>query len=230
MRGTGLDASLLGGEDLMFKTHRYLPALVLLAGVLMVAPACASYDYYGNQRSGGYRSDIERRAYDNGYREGVKRGDEDGRKGRGFSFERHGDWRDADDGYSRGYGDRDFYRRVFRRGFESGYTDSFNRYGRGSGYAIPRGGYGYPSRGYGYPSNAPGYSSAAAQTGYRDGYEAGRDDARDRNSFDPVRSRRYRSADHDYDRRYGSKDDYKRVYRDAFQRGYEQGYRGNGRY
>jgi len=75
----------------MFKSLRYLPALVLLAGVLMGTSACASYDYYGRQRTGVYRNDIEQRAYDNGYREGVKRGDEDGRKGRAFSFERHDD-------------------------------------------------------------------------------------------------------------------------------------------
>src|SRR5947207_6719669 len=184
----------------MFKSLRYLPALVLLAGVLMGTSACASYDYYGRQRTGVYRNDIEQRAYDNGYREGVKRGDEDGRKGRAFSFERHDDWRDADDGYSRSYGDREFYRRTYRRGFESGYTEAFNRY-RGYGYgrsrggnSYPSGGYGYPSGGYGYPSGA--YSSLAAQVGYRDGLDAGRDDARDRNSSDPIRSRRYRSADH----------------------------------
>jgi hypothetical protein len=216
----------------MFKTHRYLPALALSAGVLTASSACASYGYYPTQ-SGGYRYDIERRAYDYGYREGVKRGDDDGRKGRAFSFERHGDWRDADDGYSRSYGDREFYRRNYRRGFEAGYAEAYNRY-RGYGYGRPRGTsdypsgrYGYPSGGYGYPSGA--YASPAAQTGYRDGYEAGRDDGRDRNSFNPIGSRRYRSGDHDYDSRYGSKDEYKRLYRDAFQRGYEQGYRENRR-
>src|SRR5207249_10729677 len=99
----------LGGETTMMKAHRYLPALVLSAGVLAAAPACASYDY-GYQR-GSISRDVERRAYDNGYREGVKRGDDDGRRGRAFSFERHGDWRDADDGYHRDYGSRDFYSR-----------------------------------------------------------------------------------------------------------------------
>ena len=49
--------------------------------------------------------------------------------------------------------------------------------------------------------------SRAAEIGFRDGIEAGRDDARHRERFDPVRARRYRSADHDYDRRYGSRDD-----------------------
>ena len=211
----------------MFTTHRYLPALLLSASVLLAAPACASYGY-GYQRGGAYR-DVERRAYDTGYREGLKAGEEDGRKGRAFSFQRHGDWRDGDDGYHRDYGDREFYRRAFRRAFETGYSEGFNRYGRGSGGA-PRGAYGYPTPGYGYPSNVPAYSSPAAQIGYRDGYEVGRNDSRDRESFDPIRSSRYRSGDHDYDRRYGPKEEYKRAYRDAFQRGYEQGYREYRRY
>ena len=217
----------------MFTTHRYAPALLLSASVLLAAPACASYGY-GYQR-GGVSRDVERRAYDRGYREGVKAGEEDGRKGRAFSFQQHGDWRDADDGYHRDYGDREFYRRVYRRAFETGYGEGFNRYGRGyrgsrGAYGSPTPGYGYPSTGYGYPSNVPGYSSPAAQIGYRDGYEVGRNDSRDRESFDPIRSKRYRSGDHDYDRNYGPKEEYKRIYRDAFQRGYEQGYRENRRY
>src|SRR4051812_12665147 len=215
----------------MFKPHRYVPAIVLSAAALFATSACASYGYYPSQRS-GYGYEVERRAYDYGYREGVKKGDEDGRKGRAFSFERHDDWRDGDDGYSRSYGDREFYRRNYRRGFESGYSEAYNRY-RGYGTARPRGGNSYPSAGHGYPSGGYGtarvYASRASDVGYRDGYEAGRNDARDRNRFDPVRSGRYRSADHDYDSRYGSKDEYKRVYRDAFQRGYDQGYRENRR-
>jgi|SRR5947208_3035743 len=206
----------------MMRAHRYLPALVLSAAVLAAAPACASYGYNGSQRS-AYR-DVERRAYDSGYRDGVRRGEDDGRRGRAYSFERQGDWRDADDGYHRDYGNREFYRRVFRRGFETGYSEGFNRYNRGYGYGAPRSGYPVPAPGYGYPAGG-GYSTPAAQIGYRDGYEVGRNDARDRERFDPVRSSRYRSGDHDYDRRYGSKDEYKRIYRDAFQRGYEQGYR-----
>jgi hypothetical protein len=213
----------------MFNTHRYVPAYLLAAGLLIASSACAS-GYYAYGQRGDYGRDIERRAYDNGYREGLKHGEEDVRKGRGFSVERHDDWRDGDDGYRRSDGDRDFYRRVFRRGFETGYDEAFNRYGRGSGYGAPRGIYGYPAPGYGYPSNAPGYSSPAVQIGYRDGFEVGQNDARDRESFDPIRSRRYRSGDHDYDRRYGSRDEYKRIYRDAFQRGYEAGYRQYRRY
>ncbi len=82
--------------------------------------------------------------------------------------------------------------------------------------------YGYPDRG-GY-----GYNSAAYDQGYRDGLNKGREDARDRDSFDPVRHKEYRNADRGYNNRYGSKDQYKLAYRDGFERGYEQSYRQNG--
>jgi hypothetical protein len=47
--------------------------------------------------------------------------------------ERHGDWRDADEGYRREYGDREFYRHEFREGFVAGYRDGYNAYARGYG-------------------------------------------------------------------------------------------------
>ena len=88
---------------------------------------------------------------------------------------------------------------------------------------------GYSRGGY-YPPPPPppraAYVSIATQSGYRDGVDAGRDDARHRERFDPVRAKRYRDGDHDYDRRYGPRDDYKREYRSAFERGYREGYSG----
>jgi hypothetical protein len=209
----------------MLKGNRAISAALLVAGLSIAAPACATQTY--RYRGDVYGRDIERQAYDYGYRDGVRDGERDGRSGRSFSFNRHDDWRDADSGYSRGYGDRDFYRRNYRRGFETGYTDSFNRFG---GYS--RGPRVYPN----YPTY-PAYPgsgravvrSRAADIGYRDGLEAGRDDARDRRAFEPQRSRRYRDGDHDYDNRYGSRDEYKREYRSAFQQGYSEGFRDNRR-
>lgn len=61
--------------------------------------------------------------------------------------------------------------------------------------------------------------------GYRDGLAKGREDARDRDSFDPVRHRWYRNGDRGYTNRYGSRDRYKLVYRDGFEAGYRDGYR-----
>lgn len=84
-----------------------------------------------------------------------------------------------------------------------------------------------------YPSSRDGYSRYAYNTvpydnGYRDGLEKGREDARDRDSFDPVRHGWYRSGNRGYNNRYGTKDQYKLVYRDGFEAGYAQAYRQNG--
>jgi hypothetical protein len=80
-----------------------------------------------------------------------------------------------------------------------------------------------------YDNRYPGYGgysarSAPFQNGFRDGLEKGREDARDRDSFDPVRHSRYRNGDHGYERRYGAKDQYRLVYRDGFEAGYREGY------
>jgi hypothetical protein len=113
----------------MLKRFRNISAALLMAGVF-AAPACATQTYgYRGPRDGGYGREIGRRAYDNGFHEGVEAGEKDGRSGREFSFRRHDDWRDADEGYHRDFGDREFYRSNFRRGFEAGYTDAYNRFG-----------------------------------------------------------------------------------------------------
>jgi hypothetical protein len=208
----------------MDRTKRYLPALMLAVGVAMAAPACAAQTY-GYGRNTGYARELERRGYEFGYREGVQEGQNDARRGRDFSYQRHDAYRDADDGFRRGDGDLNLYRRSFRQGFQTGYNEAYNRYARRGGNRRGNGSYGYPgtypNAGYG---TSRGYRSPAAQTGYRDGVEAGRDDARDRNRFDPVRAKRYREGDHDYEGRYGSRDDYKREYRAAFEQGYREGY------
>lgn len=206
----------------MLKARRYLP--VLLAGlVLSAAPACASsqgyyrYPYPSNGRVG------DERAYRTGYDEGRRAGEQDARRGRRVDYNRHDEYRDADRGY-RGDISRGQYRQMFRRGFADGYNDSFNRYSRNGRYP-----YGYPAP---YP-DANGraiprygsYGSAAAQNGFRDGYDQGRSDARDGDRYDPVGASRYRKGDHDYNKRYGAKDEYKREYRAGFERGYDQGFR-----
>ena len=56
----------------------------------------------------------------------------------------------------------------------------------------------------------------------------GREDAQDRDSYDPVRHSWYRSGDRGYNSRYGTKESYKLAYRDGFEAGYEQAYRGRG--
>jgi hypothetical protein len=107
--------------------NRYLSAAALIA-LLTAAPACAqTYGGYGRYPDRGYGREIERQAYDRGYREGVDQGRNDARHNRDFSPTRHSEYRDADNGYHRGDGDREFYRRNFRRGFDVGYREAFDR-------------------------------------------------------------------------------------------------------
>lgn len=70
----------------------------------------------------------------------------------------------------------------------------------------------------------------AYNTGENDGYKEGLKDGEKGARFDPVREKKYRSADSGYDKRYGSKEAYKDRYRDGYRQGYELGYQEGRRY
>jgi hypothetical protein len=120
------------------KKLRLIPVVVLAVAALGSAACTTGYAYGGPGRypdrggygypDRGYYAQIERRAYDNGYREGLKDGQHDGRDRRRYEPTRHGEWRDADDGYRREYGEKDYYRRSFRTGYEAGYSEGFRQY------------------------------------------------------------------------------------------------------
>jgi hypothetical protein len=80
----------------------------------------------------------------------------------------------------------------------------------------------YPGRGV-YDVRGPAYDN-----GYRRGYDQGIADARSRRAADVRRQREYRDGDWGYDRRLGSKGEYKERFRDGFEAGYRQGYGGAG--
>jgi flagellar biosynthesis/type III secretory pathway protein FliH len=200
--------------------------------------------------------DSGRVAYDNGFREGLKQGEKDGRKSDPFRYQDEKTFQRADKGYHREYGSVDRYRQSFRTGYSTGYSEGYQRYAPNYGYggngsygngrAVPRrdvGGYGYPNgnpnnRGTVYPSYPSnpgayggygGYYDVAIQNGANDGYEKGLEDARKHRSFDPLRHDWYRSGDRHYESRYGSKTQYKDQYRQGFRDGYDRGFR-EGRY
>jgi len=215
----------------MFRGLRIIvPAALLVASVGLATTACAAQIW--DNRS--YRQ-VDRRAYDNGYRQGVRDGENDVRRNRNYSPQQHGEYRDADQGYRRNDGNIDQYRRSYRQGYQTGYNESFNRYGNYGGSSRYPTNPNYPT----YPTN-PNYPtyptypngtaiprgsySPASDNGYRDGLEQGRNAARHGDRFDPVREKRYRDGDHNYNSRYGSRDQYKREYRVAFEQGYRDGY------
>ena len=79
--------------------------------------------------------DARRIAYDNGYRKGVERGENAVRDRRALDLEREKDYRNADNGYNRSFGDKNLYRNMFRNGFADGYRTAYNRYGSNGGYS-----------------------------------------------------------------------------------------------
>ena len=162
---------------------------------------------------------------DEGYRDGARAGGNDAREGRGFDYQRHRDYREADQGYQSRDGRRDAYTQHYRAGFVAGYRDG---YYSGGGRGARRGNPGRPpvyDARPGYPGRAP-VVDIAHRNGFDEGYRTGLDDRRDRDRHDPWRHSRYRNADQGYRREYGPRSVYQRAYRNAFERGYDQGYRG----
>jgi hypothetical protein len=117
------------------RTSHRLPGLALVGGLLLTAQACtAPYRYDGRQPDRGYGVELQRRAYSKGYEEGREHGRSDARHGRSFDYRRHDEFRDGDEGYSRSYGDREYYREAFRRGFVAGYNEAYRRDGDRPGW------------------------------------------------------------------------------------------------
>lgn len=110
-----------------FATTRAWSATLLAAAVIIASPACTTQAY--GVRGSYVSADFERRAVDNGYRQGLDEGRNDARHHRSFSPERHDAYRDTRRNYN-GNWEREAYQRGFRRGFEAGYREGFDRYAR----------------------------------------------------------------------------------------------------
>lgn len=208
-------------------------------GALALATASPAFAQYGrpdmNRGSYGRSSyyGVERIAYDNGYAEGIEEGQKDGRSRDRFYFQDEGDFKRADKGYSRSFGDKELYRRTFRAGFADGYREGYESYTRGGSYGgnYGQGNYGRNDGNYGRGRGWTGGDRYLSpfDIGVRDGYEKGRDAARSRRTADPRREGWYRQGDRDYDNRYGSREQFKDEYRRGFLSGYDRGFR-EGRY
>jgi hypothetical protein len=74
------------------------------------------------------RYDVERIAFDNGYRDGLRDGNRDDWRNERFAYRDERNYRDADNGYRREYGARWEYASAYRRGFEQGYRRAYDDY------------------------------------------------------------------------------------------------------
>ena len=69
-------------------------------------------------------------AFQNGYRDGMTKGREDGEDGDRFDLNRHGWYRSATRGYDDDRGSKAEYQARYRQGFEAGYSEGYRIYAR----------------------------------------------------------------------------------------------------
>lgn len=200
----------------MFQGSRSLWVFAVAAATL-AAPACATGTVYSRPP---IQDRDDRAFYNRGLRDGREAGADDARRGRSFDIDRHREYRDNRRGDDRG----DL--RAYRSGFEAGYSEAYRRFDRAARLPPPGPGRVIPG---GRSDERERFVSPARDNGYRDELQAGERAARNGDRADAVRERLYREGDHDYQNRYGSRDVYKREYRDAFRQGYDDGYRRNRR-
>ncbi|HUU32628.1 MAG TPA: hypothetical protein VMW48_01130, partial [Vicinamibacterales bacterium] len=101
---------------------------VALTALTVVALAAAPAEAQGTDRGGGH---------DEGYGDGARAGSEDARGGGPFEYQRHRDYRAADNGYQRREGRPDDYKAHSRAGFVAGYRDGYYSSGGGRRRALP---------------------------------------------------------------------------------------------
>ena len=186
-------------------------------------------DYYYR---GGNAAQTRQYGYDNGFRDGEKKGRHEGRENDPNDY-RTPDWRQATHGYKNWMGPVN----AFQNGYQQGYADGFR-----SGFASEQRGwrgdrgdrtYGYRGNGYygnGYYGNGySGYNGRIGyDTGYQDGLTMAREDQYKNKPFNPNPRARFDGRDHNYRREYGDKGDYKAQYTDGYRAGYQATF--NGRY
>lgn len=187
-----------------------------VAGSTLALPANAAAQFR-DRDDRGWNSRVDGEAYQRGFRDGERLGEEDARRNRAFNVQGHREYREADGGYDRNDGSRDRYRDEFRRGFTEGYRVGFreDRWDRRDGR--DRGSWNGGGAGFRDPGQARGFS---------DGYRKGVEDRRDNRRFDPNRFKEVRQGTAPgYEGTFGSRERYTARYRDGFRDGYEDGFR-----
>jgi flagellar biosynthesis/type III secretory pathway protein FliH len=159
-------------------------------------------------------------AYQRGFRDGERLGEEDARRNRAFNVQGHREYREADAGYDRNDGSRDRYRDEFRRGFNEGYRVGYRDDRRDDRWSRDRN-----DRNDRWNGSAS-YRNPGQARGFSDGYRKGAEDRRDNHRFEPARFKEVRQGTAPgYDNDFGSRERYTQSYRDGFRQGYEDGFR-----
>ena len=191
------------------------------------APAQSRDGYY---YGGSYNSQARQYGSQNGYRDGVNRGREEGRERDAYDG-RNVDWRVATRGYQSWMGPVNQYRDGYVDGYHNGFQDSYRRNARGGwgwgdgdrdrddGYY--RGGT-YRNDGYNYGGYRGAFGNRDAYNlGFQDGARVAREDLYSRKPYNAEPRGRYNDRDHGYRNEYGDKNAYRAAYSDGYRAGYQ---------
>jgi hypothetical protein len=92
--------------------------------------------YYGNNGSynNGYGNNLYRVAQQNGYRDGLSKGQQEAREGDRYNPQSSSSYKNGLNGYDRNYGSRDAYKQAYRQAFLQGFERGYNQYRNNGGY------------------------------------------------------------------------------------------------
>ena len=181
-------------------------------------------DYYYR---GGNVAQTRQYGYDNGFRDGEKRGRHEGRENDPYDFHTP-DWRQATRGYKNWMGPVNAFQNGYQQGYADGFRSGFNseRPGwRGDRDDHYRGENYYGNGSYG--GNDRYDSRAGYDNGYRDGASIAREDLYNRKPFNANPRGRFSDRDNGYAREYGDRNAYRAEYTDGYRAGYQAAF---GRY
>lgn len=196
-----------------------------------------NWDGYPNW---GGSFDLRQTALNAGYNEGTREGRNDRARNRHTSFQDFSVYRKATKDYNSRFGDRELYRRYYRRAFESGYNTelgvqvSRDRDDRDFNRDRDRNDNDYRGqdrRGrnwdrYGTYGGSFELRQTALNAGYNEGIKESRNDRRRGRQSDYRNFSAYQKASQDYNSRLGDRELYRRYYREGFVNGYSDGYNG----
>ena len=201
---------------------RQTKGMSALAGIalamVLTAGAVASAQIYDRPYSA---SVVQTRqyGYDSGYRDGVSRGQHEGRENDPYDY-RTPDWRQATRGYQPWMGPLP----AFQQGYQQGYAAGFQ-----SGLASVRPAMPYVAREDFRPVSYPPapypedryVATTAYNFGREDGAETAREDIYHRKPYNPVPRDRYSHMDHGYQHQFGDKEFYRSKYDEGYRAGYD---------
>jgi hypothetical protein len=212
---------------------------LLLMGIMVAASATAAaqrrnrWDSYPNW-GGSYQ--LRETALNAGYNDGVKEGQSDRSHNRFRNPSELSSYRSASRDYNSRLGDRDLYRRYYQNAFENGYnTENPNSYNqvnpigrddRDRDRNNNNDRWGRDWNRYGQWGGSNDLRQTALNAGYNAGEKEGKSDGRRGRHRNPSDFSEYRNATTDYNSRYGDRSLYQRYYRQGFENGYADGYRG----